>query len=256
MPSKTAACAASACAVRQPIPTCGRSTSRCATMVPHRVTSPSRSPSAPRSMAPEICPSAPSASRSRPAPIAKPASSFAAAPPDFCGRRLLPHDAFPADDRVTLQLPAQPALRVTVYSAEPDLLRPVLAASPQVVATFRAPSEYNAQTRHRSSSWTVSIRPRRRRADSVWIDPPPGGSPVPVRARVSDAPLTHWLTDHPLGAGLRAKDLRLESASVFEAAPGRSEDRRGGRRPRHSGASRQAQDRRAGLSSGPLGDAL
>jgi hypothetical protein len=42
---------------------------------------------------------------------------------------------------------------------------------------------------------------------------------VPVRAHVSDAPLTHWLTDHPLGAGLRAKDLRLESASVFEAAP-------------------------------------
>ena len=46
-----------------------------------------------------------------------------------------------------------------------------------------------------------------------------GGSPVPVRARVSDAPLTQWLADHPLGAGLRAKDLRLESASVFEAAP-------------------------------------
>ena len=30
----------------------------------------------------------------------------------------------------------------------------------------------------------------------------------------------HWLTDyHPLGAGLRTKDFRLESASVFEAAP-------------------------------------
>ena len=36
---------------------------------------------------------------------------------------------------------------------------------------------------------------------------------------MTDAPLTRWLADHPLGAGLRAKDLRLESASVFEAAP-------------------------------------
>jgi len=137
----------------------------------------------------------------------------------FLQAQLLPHDAFPADDRATLQLPAQPALRVTVYSAEPDLLRPVLAASPQVAATFRAPSEYSAQG---PGSLVILDRfhpPAPPLADSIWIDPPAGGSPVPVRARVSDAPLTHWLTDHPLGAGLRAKDVRLESASVFEAAP-------------------------------------
>jgi hypothetical protein len=137
----------------------------------------------------------------------------------FLRVQLLPHDAFPADDRATLQLPAQPALRVTVYSAEPDLLRPVLAASPQVVATFRAPSEYNAQG---PGSLVILDRfrpPAPPLADSIWIDPPADGSPIPVRTRVSDAPLTRWLTDNPLGAGLRAKDLRLESASVFEAAP-------------------------------------
>jgi len=137
----------------------------------------------------------------------------------FLQAQLLPHDAFPADDRATLQLPAQPALRVTVYSAEPDLLRPVLAASQQVVATFRAPAEYTAQDPAALvilDRFHPSAPPR---ADSIWVDPPSPGSPVPVRAHVSDAPLTHWLTDHPLGAGLRAKDLRLESASVFEAAP-------------------------------------
>jgi len=137
----------------------------------------------------------------------------------FLQAQLLPHDAFPADDRATLQLPAQPALRVTVYSAEPDLLRPVLAASPQVVATFRAPSEYRAQD---PAALVILDRfhpPTPSQADSIWIDPPAGGSPIPVRARVSDAPLTRWLTGHALGAGLRAKDLRLESASVFEAAP-------------------------------------
>lgn len=137
----------------------------------------------------------------------------------FLTAQLLPHDAFPADDRATLPLPAQPVLRVTVYSAEPDLLRPVLAASPRVAAVFRAASEYSAQG---PGSLVILDRfrpPALPRADSIWIDPPAGGSPVPVRARVSDAPLTHWLTDHPLGAGLRANDLRLESASVFEAAP-------------------------------------
>jgi hypothetical protein len=137
----------------------------------------------------------------------------------FLQAQILPHDAFPADDRATLQLPAQPALRVTVYSADPDLLRPVLAASPQVVATFRAPSEYSALG---PGSLVILDRfhpPTPPQADSIWIDPPAGGSPVPVRARVSGAPLTQWLTDNALGAGLRAKDLRLESASVFEASP-------------------------------------
>jgi hypothetical protein len=137
----------------------------------------------------------------------------------FLRAQILPHDAFPADDRAMLQLPAQAALRVTVYSAEPDLLRPVLSASPQVAATFRAPSEYSA---HDPASLVILDRfhpPAPPQADSIWIDPPAGGSPVPVRARVPDAPLTQWLIEHPLGAGLRAKDLRLESTSVFEAAP-------------------------------------
>lgn len=137
----------------------------------------------------------------------------------FLRAQLLPQDAFPADDHATLQLPAPPVLHVTVYSAEPDLLRPVLAASPQVAATFAAPSVYSAQA---PAGLVILDRfrpPAPPLADSIWIDPPAGGSPVPIRARVSDVPLTRWLTDHALGAGLRARDFRLESASVFEAAP-------------------------------------
>src|ERR1017187_3403544 len=123
MRSITAGCAASACAVRPPVPTAGRSTFRCATIAPA------------------------GAQRIALAPGADRETSFQFRSPSrgFLQAQILPHDAFPADDRATLQLPAQPALRVTVYSAEPDLLRPVLAASPQVVATFRAPSEYSAQ---------------------------------------------------------------------------------------------------------------
>ncbi len=137
----------------------------------------------------------------------------------FLQAQLFPRDAFTADDRAVLQLPPQASLRVTVYSAQPDLLRPVLAASPQVSATFRPPSEYSDQP---ADSLVILDRfrpPAPPLGDSIWIDPPAAGSPVPVRARVTDVPFAHWLADNPLGAGLRTKDFRLESASVFEAAP-------------------------------------
>jgi len=137
----------------------------------------------------------------------------------FLEAQLAPHDAFTADDRATLQLPAQNALRVTVYSEQPDLLKPVLAANPQVTAEFRAPSEYNSRT---PASLVILDRfrpPVSPTVDAIWIDPPAQGSPVPVRTRVTGAPFAHWITGHPLGAGLRTKDVRLESASVLEAAP-------------------------------------
>ena len=58
---------------------------------------------------------------------------------------LTPHDAFPADDSAQLELPAQPTLAVTVYSNEPELLRPILAAIPRVTAVYRKPEEYRAE---------------------------------------------------------------------------------------------------------------
>jgi hypothetical protein len=137
----------------------------------------------------------------------------------FLQAQLQPRDAFPADDRAVLELPSQPALKVIVYSAEPDLLRPVLAASPQVVATFRSPADYTA-----APAGALIILDRFHpsqppQVDSIWIDPPADGSPVPVRTQVKDAPFVSWLNDQPIGAGLRTKDFRLQSASVFEASP-------------------------------------
>lgn len=137
----------------------------------------------------------------------------------FLQAQILPRDAFPADDYAALQLPAQEPLNIVVYSSEPDLLRPVLSASPQVNATFRALTEYIDPP---AGSLVILDRfrpPVPVTADALWIDPPAAGSPIPIRARVSDVALTHWLSGNPLGAGLRTKDLRLESASVFEAAP-------------------------------------
>ena len=137
----------------------------------------------------------------------------------FLQASLVPHDGFPDDDRAILEVPPQTTFAVTVYSDQPDLLRPVLTANPRVNATFRKPSEYRG-----SEQTGLAILDRFRPAvrptvDSIWIDPPSLGSPIPIRARLKNIPFAGWISDQPLGLGLRAKDFRLAAASVFEAAP-------------------------------------
>jgi VWA domain-containing protein/aerotolerance regulator-like protein len=132
---------------------------------------------------------------------------------------LLPHDAFPADDRAALELPAQPGLTVTVYSDQPDLLRPTVTAIPRVHAVFRPTVEYRAETGQGLVILDRFRPPQPPSANAIWIDPPPGASPIPVRARLENVQLDRWCSDSPLCAGLRTKDLRLASAAVFESAP-------------------------------------
>jgi hypothetical protein len=133
------------------------------------------------------------------------------------GVRLTPHDAFPADDQAELQLPALPQLTVTVYSRQPDLLRPALAANPRVTAVYRPPEEYRAD----DAGLVILDRfipPQRPAADSLWIDPPAQGSPIPVLRTVENVPFAHW-GPHAAAAGLRAQDFKLDQASVFAAGP-------------------------------------
>jgi hypothetical protein len=133
--------------------------------------------------------------------------------------KMLPHDAFPADDQAELELPAQPHLSVTVYSDEPDLLRPVLSATPRLTVVYRKPAEYRAG----DTGLVVLDRfipPQRPTADSIWIAPPADGSPIPVKKTVENVPFAHWDAGNPAAAGLRAKDFKLEKASVFETPPG------------------------------------
>jgi uncharacterized membrane protein len=134
------------------------------------------------------------------------------------GVSLSPHDAFPADDRVSLDLPPLAVLPVTVYSHEPDLLRPVLSATPRVTAVYRQPEEYRADDRG-LVILDRFIPPQRPAADSIWFDPPAEGSPIPIRSTIEEAPFERWDTGNLIVAGLRAKDFKLEKSSVFEAAP-------------------------------------
>ena len=133
------------------------------------------------------------------------------------GVTLTPHDAFPADDRAELELPGQPSLAVTVYSNEPELLKPVLDSAPRVNANYRKPEAYRADDRG-LVILDRFVPPQRPQADSIWIDPPAEGSPIPVRKTVEQAAFQAWNPAHPGSEGLRAKDFKLEKASVFQVA--------------------------------------
>jgi von Willebrand factor type A domain/Aerotolerance regulator N-terminal len=129
--------------------------------------------------------------------------------------RLLTRDAFAADDRAVLELPARNALPVTVYSDKPDLLKPVFSAIPEVKPQFLPVTRYQPKSEARIvilDRFAPSAAPQ---ADSIWIEPPAARSPISVRASEAKVKLTRWRSDHALGAGLHTKDLEIEKAEVF-----------------------------------------
>jgi len=134
--------------------------------------------------------------------------------------RLNVRDAFPQDDRAVIQLPAEASMKVLVYSKEPQLLRPLIAANPQVEATFESPDKYDPAAPADVVVLDRFIPRAAPRANSVWIEPPANGSPVPVRETKNEVKLEKWRPDTPLGEGLRTQDVTLESAEVFAPANG------------------------------------
>jgi hypothetical protein len=134
--------------------------------------------------------------------------------------RLNIQDDLPLDDRAIVELPEQKALRVVVYSTEPDLLRPVLSSDPRLRATYASPEAY-----HPDPDADLMILDRMHPAspplrDAIWIEPPARGSPIAIRTVNAETSIERWSSDHPLGAGMRSKDLRLPSATVFVAEKG------------------------------------
>ncbi|MGB6941613.1 MAG: VWA domain-containing protein [Bryobacteraceae bacterium] len=134
--------------------------------------------------------------------------------------RLATQDAFRQDGRAILELPPRGVLPVTVYSAEPDLLRPIFTAIPGVQATFLPVSSYTPDAHGGIVLLDHFAPPAPPAGQSIWLEPPADKSPIPVRSTEQGVKLNEWQADHPLGAGLRARDIQLASAEVFEPAPG------------------------------------
>ncbi len=134
--------------------------------------------------------------------------------------RIIAPDAFPGDDRAVLELPERKLLPVTVYSSEPDLLRPVFTSIPGVQASFKPAQAYDARSRAGIIVLDHLAPQTAPETDAIWIEPPPARSPITVRSTEKNVKLKRWMADHPLGAGLRTKDLEFESAEIFSAAQG------------------------------------
>lgn len=132
--------------------------------------------------------------------------------------RINPRDSFPQDDRAVIELPSQQGLRVVVYSAEPQMLRPLIASNPQVDADFEPPAKYDPNVKADIVVLDRFAPPSRPHADSIWIEPPAAQSPIPVRETRSKVKLERWRPETTLGAGLRSKDVEFDSAEVFTPA--------------------------------------
>lgn len=129
-------------------------------------------------------------------------------------------DAFPQDDRALIELPAQKPLRVIVYSAEPALLKPLIASNPEVDAVFQPAASYDPQAKADVVVLDRFAPAARPKADAIYLEPPAATSPIPVRAGPSAMKLERWRSDLALGAGLHTKDVQIETAETFDAAAG------------------------------------
>ncbi len=100
------------------------------------------------------------------------------------------------------------------------MLRPLLDPNPWVRSEYRTPAQYDPQ-----QAADIVILDRFRpsappRAHTIWIEPPLEGGPTAVRQILEQHAPIRWRTDHPVAAGIRTRDLRLERATVLAAGQG------------------------------------
>ena len=133
--------------------------------------------------------------------------------------RLLPEDDLSEDNRVTMEIPARSVLKVAVYSPRPELWRPLFSAGAAVAADYRRPGEYHPAPVAGLMVIDGFQPPSPPTIDAIWINPPPGASPVAIRRTAREVKIVQWASTHTLGAGLRASGSRIAEASVFEPAP-------------------------------------
>jgi hypothetical protein len=134
--------------------------------------------------------------------------------------RVYPKDAFGADNYASLELPEFRTLPVTVYSDQPEALRPALSSDSRVVVDFRRTAQYSAEDPNNGLVILHRFRPPfRPKGNVLWIDPPPDTPPVAIASRVEHPEGLQWVPDQALTTGLRARDVQIDSTSVFAPSP-------------------------------------
>lgn len=139
--------------------------------------------------------------------------TFTARTPGELVAAISPGGSLLSDDRASLYLPRGEILRVAVYTDRVRDLRPLLEADHQLNAAFLSPSQYSP---HAAADVIVLDRLAPAAAPalpSLWIDPPPEHSPLPVKSAVTDSLLV-WNSNSP------AKKLLLRAANIFQTFEG------------------------------------
>jgi hypothetical protein len=129
-------------------------------------------------------------------------------------------DSFPNDDRAVLELPQLPPASVTVCSDNPAALRPLLDAHPGVSARYLSTSACTQIPDDAIAIYDQFVPASPAKARAIYLEPPTQRSPAVVRTTAANTRLQSWLASHPLAAGLRAQDLKLDSTLVFNPAAG------------------------------------
>ena len=132
---------------------------------------------------------------------------------------IYPPDNLGSDARVNVHLPLTRSLKVGVYTARPQALAPLLRADRALAVTFYSPSEYSSRTGSDVIVFDGMASPEPPPVPSLWIDPPPDRSPVPVQERASNVVVDDWRPQSALGSDLHFKELRVSSAETFKPQP-------------------------------------
>ncbi len=128
---------------------------------------------------------------------------------------------FPAGRRAILELPPRGALCPSL-SIPPSRIfcGPSSARFPAFKPIFFPSASYKPDRTHGIVLLDHFAPPAPPAAQSIWLEPPAAKSPIPVQSTAQNVKLNQWQADHPLGAGLRARDIELASAEIFSPAPG------------------------------------
>ena len=128
--------------------------------------------------------------------------------------RLMVRDALADDNRAILELPELKSLKVAVFTDDPESIRPVLAAHPQVQASYHPPAQYKPGIDAHVLVFDRFTPPAEPKVPAVWIEPP-AGSPFRTKTTITEAAKVSWRADHEICSGIRTRDLRLTSGQVL-----------------------------------------
>jgi hypothetical protein len=131
--------------------------------------------------------------------------------------RLLTRDALPDDDRAIVEVPAQPPLRVAVFSDHPELLKPLFSANPLVQASYQPAAGYRADAPADVFLLDHFDPPRMPASGVIWLQPPGAqkrgdGDQGTTTAR--------WKVDHEICAGLHANAIQFSGGDALVRQPG------------------------------------